>query len=91
VNVLRCYLGAGLPDGVDKWGVSLKYLMSAVVLLGGVVVAAYTHMQRNVRAFTPSHPHLGPGFSPLNPPNPIVTPLSPPSHLLPSLSLASRC
>lgn len=54
---------AGLPDGVDKWGVSLKYLMSAVVLLGGVVVAAYTHMQRNVRPFPPPHPPLGPGLS----------------------------
>lgn len=38
----------GLPDGVDKWGVSLKLLMGAVVALGTVMVGAYTHMQRNV-------------------------------------------
>lgn len=37
-----------LPDGVDKWGVSLKLLMGAVVSLGAVMVGAYTHMQRNV-------------------------------------------
>lgn len=38
----------GLPEGVDKWGVSLKLLMGAVVALGSVMVGAYTHMQRNV-------------------------------------------
>lgn len=38
----------GLPDGVDKWGVSLKLLMGAVVALGTVMVGAYSHMQRNV-------------------------------------------
>lgn len=81
MDCLLLLSGAGLPDGVDKWGVSLKYLMSAVVLLGGVVVAAYTHMQRNVRYSTPSHPPLVPGLSPLDLPNQL-SPLSP-SHLLP--------
>ena len=43
-----CTTKTGLPDGVDKWGVSLKLLMSAVVAVGTVVVGAYTHMQKNV-------------------------------------------
>jgi ATP:ADP antiporter, AAA family len=44
---------SGLPDHVDKWGVSLKLLMSAVVALGLVVVGAFSHMQKNVRTLAP--------------------------------------
>lgn len=41
---------ASLAPGVDAWGVSLKYLMGAVVGSGGLLVATYTWMQRNVVA-----------------------------------------
>mmetsp|Transcript_25237 Transcript_25237/g.40984 ORF Transcript_25237/g.40984 Transcript_25237/m.40984 type:complete len:568 (+) Transcript_25237:76-1779(+) len=37
-----------LPDGVDAWGVSLNYLMGAVVAMGGVIAGLYNHMQKNV-------------------------------------------
>jgi len=37
-----------LPPGVDPWGVSLKYLMGAVVSLGGILLGTYNWMQRNV-------------------------------------------
>lgn len=43
---------------MDKWGVSLKYLMSAVIVLGGVVLGAYNHMQR--KASPPPLPSLPP-------------------------------
>lgn len=41
-------LRANLPPGVDAWGVSLKYLMGAVVACGGVMLGLFSHMQRNV-------------------------------------------
>mmetsp|Transcript_47219 Transcript_47219/g.57168 ORF Transcript_47219/g.57168 Transcript_47219/m.57168 type:complete len:596 (+) Transcript_47219:111-1898(+) len=37
-----------LAPGVDAWGVSLKYLMGAVVTSGVALLATYTHMQRSV-------------------------------------------
>lgn len=37
-----------LPPGVDAWGVSLKYLMGAVVACGGSMLGLYTYMQKNV-------------------------------------------
>jgi len=37
-----------LPPGVDPWGVSLKYLMGAVLASGAALVALFSHMQRNV-------------------------------------------
>jgi len=39
---------ANLPPGVDPWGVSLKYLMGAVVASGGCLVAIFSYMQRKV-------------------------------------------
>ena len=44
---------ANLPDHVDKWGVSLKLLMSAVVALGTAVVGSYTYMQKKVGSTVP--------------------------------------
>jgi len=41
-------LRANLPPGVDAWGVSLKYLMGAVVAGGTAMIGLYSHMQRNV-------------------------------------------
>lgn len=41
-------LRANLPPGVDAWGVSLRYLMGAVLASGGVLLATYTWMQKNV-------------------------------------------
>ena len=41
-------LRAGLADGVDPWGFSLKMLMSAVVVGAGVVLGTFRHMQKNV-------------------------------------------
>ncbi len=38
----------GLPPGVDPWQVSLNWLMGSVVILGGVIIATYWWMQRNV-------------------------------------------
>lgn len=37
-----------LASGIDAWEVSLKYLMGAVVASGGVLLATYTWMLRNV-------------------------------------------
>ena len=37
-----------LAPGVDAWAVSLRYLMGAVLVSGGVLVAAYKHMQDNI-------------------------------------------
>ncbi|KAG7356889.1 ADP,ATP carrier protein 1 [Nitzschia inconspicua] len=37
-----------LAPGVDAWAVSLQYLMGAVVVGGGVVLATFRHMQRNI-------------------------------------------
>eukprot|EP00521_Asterionellopsis_glacialis_P007369 CAMPEP_0195288466 /NCGR_PEP_ID=MMETSP0707-20130614/5117_1 /TAXON_ID=33640 /ORGANISM="Asterionellopsis glacialis, Strain CCMP134" /LENGTH=586 /DNA_ID=CAMNT_0040348337 /DNA_START=150 /DNA_END=1910 /DNA_ORIENTATION=+ len=39
---------ASLAPGVDAWGVSLKYLMGAVITSGTVLLATYTWMQKNV-------------------------------------------
>jgi AAA family ATP:ADP antiporter len=37
-----------LPPGVDPWGLSLKYLMGAVIASGGVMLGTFSFMQRNV-------------------------------------------
>lgn len=37
-----------LPAGVDGWAVSLKYLMGAIAVGGGVIIACYSYMQRKV-------------------------------------------
>lgn len=37
-----------LAPGVDAWAVSLRYLMGAVLASGGVLLAAYKHMQDKV-------------------------------------------
>ncbi len=37
-----------LPPGVDAWGVSLKYLMGAVVASGGALIGIYKYMQDKV-------------------------------------------
>jgi ATP:ADP antiporter, AAA family len=46
-----------LPAGVDGWAVSLKYLMGAIFVGGGVIVGCYNYMQRKVltdpTVFTP--------------------------------------
>lgn len=39
---------ASLDPGVDAWGMSLKYLMGAVVAGGGAMLGLFNHMQRNV-------------------------------------------
>ena len=41
-------LRANLPPGVDAWGMSLKYLMGAIVAGGGCMLGLFSHMQRNV-------------------------------------------
>jgi len=41
-------LRGNLPPGVDAWGVSLKYLMGAVVACGSVMIGLFSHMQRNI-------------------------------------------
>lgn len=41
-------LRASLAPGVDAWAVSLRYLMGAVLGAGGVLLGAFSHMQRNV-------------------------------------------
>ena len=40
---------AGLPDGVDKWGHSLKLLMAAVVAGGATLLGIFEFMQQKVR------------------------------------------
>eukprot|EP00816_Leptocylindrus_hargravesii_P004107 CAMPEP_0196803526 /NCGR_PEP_ID=MMETSP1362-20130617/2947_1 /TAXON_ID=163516 /ORGANISM="Leptocylindrus danicus, Strain CCMP1856" /LENGTH=539 /DNA_ID=CAMNT_0042175177 /DNA_START=62 /DNA_END=1681 /DNA_ORIENTATION=+ len=37
-----------LPPGVDAWGVSLKYLMGAVVACGCSMLGLFSYMQRNI-------------------------------------------
>jgi AAA family ATP:ADP antiporter len=37
-----------LPAGVDAWGVTLNYLMSAVVVAGIILLGTYSWMQKNV-------------------------------------------
>lgn len=39
---------AAVGPGVDAWGLSLKYLMGAVIGCGVVLLATFSHMQRNV-------------------------------------------
>eukprot|EP00547_Thalassionema_nitzschioides_P007394 CAMPEP_0194199710 /NCGR_PEP_ID=MMETSP0156-20130528/627_1 /TAXON_ID=33649 /ORGANISM="Thalassionema nitzschioides, Strain L26-B" /LENGTH=544 /DNA_ID=CAMNT_0038924645 /DNA_START=296 /DNA_END=1930 /DNA_ORIENTATION=+ len=39
---------ANLPPGVDPWGVSLKYLMAAIIAGGSGVVGIYKYMQDHV-------------------------------------------
>merc|ERR1711976_545948 len=39
---------ANLPVGVDPWGVSLKYLMGAIIAGGTAMLGLFSHMQRNV-------------------------------------------
>jgi len=39
---------ASLPPGVDPWGVSLKYLMAAVVGCGALMTGIFSYMQRCV-------------------------------------------
>jgi len=39
---------ANLPPGVDPWGVSLKYLMGAVMGAGAAMVGIFSYMQRSV-------------------------------------------
>jgi len=41
-------LRANLAPGIDPWGMSLKYLMGAVVAGGGAMIGLFSHMQRNV-------------------------------------------
>jgi ATP:ADP antiporter, AAA family len=41
-------LRSTLAPGVDAWAVSLKYLMGAVLAGGGIVLATFRHMQRNI-------------------------------------------
>lgn len=41
-------LRASLAPGVDAWGMSLKYLMGAVVAGGGCMLGLFNHMQKNV-------------------------------------------
>lgn len=41
-------LRANLPPGVDPWGVSLQYLMGAVLASGGTMLGLYSYMQRKV-------------------------------------------
>jgi len=38
----------GLAPGVDKWGVSLKLLMVAILASGGVILAAMRHVEKKV-------------------------------------------
>lgn len=37
-----------LAPGIDPWGVSLKYLMGAVMASGAVLIGTFTYMQKNV-------------------------------------------
>lgn len=46
VSQLRTTLG----PGVDPWGVSLRYLMGAVLGSGSLMLAVYYQLQRNVRS-----------------------------------------
>jgi len=48
-------LNRSLPAGVDPWGVALKILMSAVVLMGGVIAACFRYLSVSVlQQSTPS-------------------------------------
>ena len=39
---------ANLPPGVDPWGMSIKYLMAAVVGCGALMTGIFSYMQNNV-------------------------------------------
>lgn len=39
---------ANLPDGVDGWGVSLKGMMSLVVVFGAIIAGLYAYLQKTV-------------------------------------------
>jgi ATP:ADP antiporter, AAA family len=39
---------ARLPPGVDGWSVSLKYLMTAIGIGGGIICACFAYMQKYV-------------------------------------------
>jgi len=39
---------AAVAPTADPWGTSLKYLMGAVCASGGIIAAAYRHIQKNV-------------------------------------------
>jgi AAA family ATP:ADP antiporter len=41
---------ANLAPGVDAWAVALRYLMGAVISSGGVLLATYAYMQKNIVA-----------------------------------------
>lgn len=41
---------ANLAPGVDAWAVALRYLLGAVVSSGGVILATYAYMQKNIVA-----------------------------------------
>lgn len=41
-------LRSNVAPGVDAWGVSLKYLMGAIVAGGTAMLGLFSHMQRNV-------------------------------------------
>ena len=43
-----------LAPGVDAWAMSLRYLMGAVLVSGGVLLAAYKHIQDKVVAQDPA-------------------------------------
>merc|ERR1712232_1253437 len=42
------HLRSNLPVGVDPWGVSLKYLMGAVLASGAAMIGIFSYMQRKV-------------------------------------------
>jgi len=39
---------ATVAPGVDAWGLSLKYLMGAILASGGVLLGTFSYMQRKV-------------------------------------------
>ncbi len=51
-------LRAGLPEGTDYWGHSLKLLMGAVLTGGGIVMALMAYMQNFVTYPTQTYTHI---------------------------------
>jgi len=41
-------LRSKLPTVIDAWGISLKYLMGAVIASGSLMIGTYNHLQQNV-------------------------------------------
>lgn len=41
-------IGENLPEGVDAWGISLNYMMTAVVISGFAVMTIYRWMNKNI-------------------------------------------